>query len=249
MKQLFLILFTFSILPMFAQLTEEDVAMYTKVNGEEIIVFKDSTSIFLGEVKDAWYPASKVGLVKNEFFNEADSTIAEGAILYGADKKEIGEIKVTVTASEARPSDILRWRKYVWVKIDGQIKGRDIYYNSIPEKGIEKILTAKNRGGLFDKLQYYFNELGFEKQNHDEFISYTYIDFNKTVQAEKEYRAMVIIRGETSVYCVVTNYKDFKLLKQKDFKENGAGQFYFLLKPSARTLDQVIDIAYGYIPL
>lgn len=233
----------------YAQLTEEDCRFLDRPNGDVIISFNDSTTIHLGDIKDSHYPAAKIGLVKTEFFNTEDSTIAPEAILYGPDKKPIGTIKVEVKATEAKPSDVLRWRKYTWVKIEGFVNKRDIYYYSIPEKGIERLVNSKNRSDMYDKMRHYFRTLEFVKEEFDDYTSYAFLDENITLDKEKPYRTIVIMRGGTSLYCVITAEKPFDLLKQKDFKENGAGHYYFVTKPSDKVFDLITDIAYTYIPL
>jgi len=233
----------------FAQILRHETAFYDKINGDTIFTLADSTKIYLDNIKDSWYPAKVVVLVDKENWNAEDSTVNAGATIYDADKNEIGKTMVDLKPTGSRLEDKRKYRKHVWVSLSGYVYNRNVHYKSIPEKGLEKILNAKSRGGLHEKLVDYFEEYGFEKTETDNYTYWVYIDENATVATEKPYRVIVVFRSETSLYCVVTNEKPFEMEKQKAYKENGAGNFYFVSKPTEKTFEEITDQVYFYIPL
>lgn len=249
MRKSFILLSLMMSYGLFAQLTKSNAKFLNQPEGDEIIVLNDSTSISLGRVENGFYSASKIGLVHQDYFNKEDSTIFAGAILYNADKKEIGEILIETKVVETRPSDILRWKKYVWVRFEGAVSNKRIYYKSLPEKKLESLLQEKASGNLYNRLQPFFKTYEFDKDEEEGFSVYTYWDHDITTEKEKPYRLIVIFRGESVLYCVITGGAKFDLPKMKDQRENGAGTYYFSQKPTERIFETITDMVYSRIPL
>ncbi len=233
----------------FAQMLRNETTFYNKIKGDSIFTLADSSKVYLDHVKNSWYPAKAVVLVDKINWNAEDSMVNAGATIYDADKNEIGKTMVDLKATGSRLEDKRKYRKHVWVSLSGFIYNRNVHYKSIPEKGIEKIINAKSRGGLHEKLVAYFEDYGFKKVETSNYTYWVYIDGNASVAVEKPYRVIVVFRGETSLYCVVTNQRPFEMEKLKAYKENGAGNFYFVSKPTDKTFEEITDQVYFYIPL
>ena len=233
----------------FAQMVRNETAFYNEIKGDSIFTLADSSSVYLDNIKDSWYHASKVVLVEKSFWNSSDSSVNAGATIYDANKNSIGKTLVDLQPTASRIENVRKYRKHVWVSLEGYIYNRNVHYKSIPEKGIEKIINAKSRGGLHEKLVVHFKEYGFEKVETSNYTYWVYLDENASIEKEKPYRIIVVFRGETSLYCIVTNERPFEMEKQKAYKENGAGNFYFVSKPTDKTFDEITDQVYFYIPL
>ena len=249
MKYLFFTLFALSFLMSSGQLIRRDARVYAEKDGDRLFDLYDSTRVSIGEIEDGWYPVSRVALVRMENWNESDSTIAEGTVLIDEEKNEIGESVIRIKATESRKGEGRRWKKFVWIRIEGWVHSNSIHYQSIPEKGIEKIVNVKNRAGLYDKLKVYFDEHGFEKYEQEEYVAFVYMDQHKTLEEEKPYRVLVIFRGETTLFCIVTNDLPFELMKEKETREESSGNYHFTMKASPRIFDSLEDIVYSFIPL
>ena len=250
MRAYLIILSLFTCLSGFSQLIKRDAVIYSKAGGDSLFMLMDSSNVHLGSIENSWYPTSRVALVPLANWNEGDSTIAAGTELINEDKKVIGKTIQSFKAHTSRKGEGRRWKKHVWVLIDGYIHNNHIHYKSIPEKSVEKLVNAKNRAGLYDKLKEdVFDEFGFERYESGEYSSYVYLDKHITLEEEKPYRVIVVFRGETSLFCIITNDLPFELVKMKDQRSESSGNYYFVMKASPRMWEAVEDIAYTFIPL
>lgn len=232
-----------------AQLLKNDTKVYDKIDGDVLFELKDSTKISLANIQDSWYHSSSVVLVERTSWSESDSVVAAGTILYDADKNEIGKMTVSLKASASRIEDVRKYRKLVWVQLEGHIYNRNVHYSSIPEKGLEKIVNAKNRGGQKELFDAFFEEYGFKKVREGDFTYYVYLDVNATVEEEKPFRVISIFKSETLLYGVVTNERPFTMEKLKMEKTVGSGSYYFSSKPSDKIFEEITTQVYSFIPL
>ena len=83
-----------------AQLIRRDAIVYSKANGDSLFQLVDSTSVHLDDIKDGWYPSSKVALIRVENWSESDSVVSSGAELFDAEKNVIGKTISSFKAAE-----------------------------------------------------------------------------------------------------------------------------------------------------
>jgi hypothetical protein len=249
MKSTFL--YTFLLLGLFgsSQLLKKDTKIYDKIDGDVLFELKDSTKIGLSNIADSWYNSTAVVLVERASWNESDSVVSAGAIIYDADKNEIGKMTQSLKASASRIEDVRKYRKLVWVQLEGYIYNRNIHYSSIPEKGLEKIVNSKSRAGQQELLEEFFETYEFKKVKEGAFTYYVYLDHNATIEDEKPYRVIALFKSESLLYGVVTNDRPFNLVKLKVKKEVGSGTYYFTSKPTDKQFEEISTAVYSYIPL
>lgn len=242
---------TFLLLGLFAssQLLKKDTKVYDKIDGDVLFELKDSTKISLGNINDSWYNTSSVVLVDRTAWNESDSIVNAGAVIYDANKNEIGKMTQSLKASASRIEDVRKYRKLVWVQLEGYVYNRNVHYSSIPEKGLEKIVNIKSRAGQKDLFDEYFETYGFKKAKDGEFTYFVYLDDHASIESEKPYRVIAIFKSETLLYGIVTNERPFNMVKLKIKKEVGSGDYYFTSKPTDKQFEAISTEVYSFIPL
>lgn len=232
-----------------AQLVKNQTKVYDAIDGEALFELKDSTKISLANIKDSWYPSMSVVLVERAMWNESDSMVNAGAIIYDGEKNEIGKMTQEIKATSSRIEDTRKYRKLVWVQLEGFVKNRNVHYSSIPEKELEKIVNSKSRGGQQERFESFFETYGFKKVNEGAFIYYVYFDENASIGEEKPYRVVAIFKSETLIYGVAMKDHPFDLEKLKLKKESGSGTYYFTSKPTDKQFEEISTTVYGFIPL
>ena len=249
MKSTFL--YTFLLFSLFgsAQLLKKDTKVYDKIDGNVLFELKDSTKIGLANIQDSWYNSSSVVLVERTSWSESDSVVTADAIIYDADKNEIGKMTQSLKATASRIEDTRKYRKLVWVKLEGYVYNRNVHYSSIPEKGLEKIVNTKSRAGQQEVLEEFFETYEFKKVKGGSFTYYVYLDENAAVEEEKPYRVIALFKSESLLYGVVTNDRPFNLVKLKIKKEEGSGTYYFTSKPTDKQFEEISSEVYSFIPL
>jgi hypothetical protein len=229
-----------------AQLTKGETLLLDRINGEKLFVLNDSIPIGIGLQESGWYKAQVKALVPKQSVGK-DSVLAAGTALINAAKKEIGssksESKVVFRQAEGRG-----FSKFYEVIISGYVKSYSIHYRSIPEKGLEEILNDSKVAGKMEKLEIYFKAHQFVKQQSGEYLIWAYLDRQKSL-GEPAYRTLVIIKGETMVYAVVSRFEEMSLDKTKDTKKDHTGNYYFYQRPTDRSGKEIQDIVYSFIPL
>ncbi|MDZ7848720.1 MAG: hypothetical protein U5L96_19410 [Owenweeksia sp.] len=66
----------------------------------------------------------------------------------------------------------------------------------------------KNRTGQQKALEELYDTYEFEQREFDEFTVSVYREENKSLAREKDFRIIIIFRGETTPYAVITNDHD-----------------------------------------
>jgi hypothetical protein len=248
-RTIFAAFFTLVFIGAHAQLLKRQTKVFNAIEGEELFELVDSTQVSLGNVQDSWYNTQIVALVERANWNEGDSTVSAESIIYNSDKQEIGKTLVGFKAKASRIEDVRKYRKHVWVQLEGYVSKRNVHYNSIPEKGLEKIINTKSQGGKQEIFENFFETYEFKKVETSDYTLWVYLDKNASIEEEKPYRAIVIFRGETSLFCVVTNDRPFTMTKLKMTKEDGSGTYYFVSKPNDKAFEAITDEVYSFIPL
>lgn len=249
MKSITSLLAFFIALSVSAQLLRNETSFYNKIKGDTLFTLNDSAQVSLGNISDGWYEAQKVVLVEKSFWNDSDSSVSAGATIYDDDKHPIGKVKANFKTEASLIKTGRKYKKHLVVLLKGWVYNRNVHYKSIPEKGLEKIVNMKSRGGQSEIYREFFKTYNFKKSAAGDFSMYVYLDENATIEEEKPYRVIAIFRGETMLYCIVTNDKPFNIEKLKLKKEDGSGTYYFTSKPTDKIFEQLSDAVYSFIPL
>ena len=229
-----------------AQFTKSNAKITLKPDGETLATLTDSTKIAIGVQENGWYPVTFKAFVAKSAV-DGDSTILAEADLVNEEKDIIGKTAAS-TKVKIKQAEKRGFYKYYEVLVSGYIKGTNLHYRSIPEKGLEEILNDNKMAGRQDRLEAYFKKLGFVKEEHESYTAWAYLDEAGSLD-QPMYRCIVIFRGETALYCIVSRHEIMTLDKLKDQKDHNTGKYYFYQRPSDRNWEEIKNIVYGFIPL
>lgn len=246
MKIAFTFLLFFSVSLAHAQFSKADAKIAKTADGPAIALLMDSTKIAIGVQEQGWYQVAFKAVVLKTSVN-TDSVISADVDLLNNAKKPIGktqaEVKVELKQAEGRGL-----YKYYEVLITGYIKGTNLHYRSIPERGIEEILNDPKVVTRQENMLAYFKAMGFKKEETETYTVWVYLDEAGSL-TQPIYRTIVILRGETALFCIVSRTENLTLEKLKDQKDDSTGHYFFYSRPNDKNWEEVRDIVYGFIPL
>lgn len=246
MKNIFAVLFlAFSVCAQ-AQITKGEVSLTNNPDGQKIATLADSTRIAIGRQENGWYKTTTKVLVPKIAVG-ADSTLAAEVNFIDKNKKIVGK-SLAETKVEFKQADGRGFYKYYEILITGYLKSYGIHYRSIPEKGLEEILNDPKVAGRQDRLAEFFKNNNFKKQNFGDYDAWIYLDEVASLE-EPTYRTIVVFRGETMIFAVISRDETMTLDKLKDTRKSSTGVFHYYQKPSEAIEKQMQDIAYSFIPL
>lgn len=230
-----------------AQFTKPTSKLFTAADGKLVAEFTDSIKIAIGPQESGWYATTTKVYVEKTAVTE-DSVLAAETELLDATKTAIGktsaETKVVFKQAEGRG-----FYKYYEVLISGYMKSYSIEYKSIPEKGLEDIMEEKNMTVRQERLDAFFTKMGFEQSEIEGYTVWAYLDKVATLEAEAHYRTIVVFRGETALFCIISKHETLTLEKIKDTKQDKTGNYFFFQKAQENAIKQMQNIAYSFIPL
>lgn len=241
------LLFFFTLqLPAIAQFSKSDAQILDTIEGRKIATLVDSTRISIGPQQSGWYAVTFKAVVPQSQI-DGDSILAAETVLLNRDKMEIGKtfepIKVQYQTIDKRGL-----RKHYEVLITAYIKGTQLHFRSIPERGLEHIINNEKANAQREKLEEYFEKMGFVQDIGEGFTVWAYLDEPATF-GDPTYRCLVLLKGETLLYAVVSRNEIMALDKLKDQRTHNTGNYYFFQRPPDRTWDEITNLVYNYIPL
>jgi len=247
MKNLLVLLLTlFFGISAHAQFTKPTSKLFTAAEGKLIATFSDSIKIAIGPQESGWYVTSTKIIVPKTAVS-VDSMLAADVELLDFEKKVIGktslESKVNFRQAEGRS-----FNKYYEVIISGYMKSYSIEYKSIPEKGLEDIINQKSLSTREEQLYAFFKKMGFEKNEIDGYTAWVYLDKVASFD-EGHYRTIVVFRDEASLFCVISKHETMSLEKLKDTFSDSTGNYFLFQRAQDKTMEQMRNIAYSFIPL
>ena len=229
-----------------AQFTKPTSKLFVAAEGKLIATFSDSIKIAIGPQESGWYPC-KTKIIVPKSAISADSILAVDVELLDANKEVSGisnlETKVIYRQAEGRG-----FYKYYEVILSGYMKSYSIEYKSIPEKGLEDIINQKNLSTRQEQLEAFFKKMGFVNREIDGYTAWAYLDKAASFD-EGHYRTIVVFRGETSLFCIISKHDTMNLEKLKDSHSDSTGNYFLFQRAQDKTIEQMQNIAYSFIPL
>jgi hypothetical protein len=229
-----------------AQFTKPTSKLFDAAEGKLIANFSDSIKIAIGQQESGWYPTTTKVIVPKTAVS-SDSVLFAEIELLDKDKKVIGrtnmEWKVNYRQAEGRG-----FYKYYEVIISGYMKSYSIEYKSIPEKGLEDIVNEKNLSIRQEQLNAFFAKMGFIPHEIEDYTAWVYVDDVASFD-EPQFRTIVIFRGETSLFCIISKNATMSIEKLKDTYSDNTGNYFLFQRAQEKTLEQMKNIAYSFIPL
>jgi hypothetical protein len=246
MKHTFLLLLFLFAFTANAQFSKADARITERVDGPTLVTLTDSIKIAIGVQESGWYPVKTKAIVPKSAVS-SDSVLFADTELLNQKKDPIGKV-VAETKVQLKQAEGRGLYKYYEVLIAGYIKGTDLHYRSIPERGLENILRESRVSTRQEELERYFKKLDFKRQDFDNFTVWVYFDDAGSLE-QPAYRTLVLFKGETLLYGVVSRSEYMSFEKLKDEREHSTGLYYFFQRPPDRTWGEIKDIVWGFIPL
>lgn len=197
---------------------------------------------------DGWYKIKKIVYFPASALS--DEHLVAGSKLLDEDEKVIGKTLEDVRVYEIDTIEQFRGEDRLRGVIRGYIFRTKLKAESVPEEVIGEILVEKNRNlqqARFAELWHLHNA---EKRKFGGgLIAYAIRAKNESTRPEQDFRVIVVFRGETMPYAVITNNQDVKLPKVKEEWEEGSLKVQSLFKTSPAQKEEIEKIMYSFLAL
>lgn len=246
----FLLIFTsFFSATLSAQIMKSGGELVDAVDGNTLVTFTDSTSLY-SEIEDPlWYSISKRIAFDEDDLN-ADSTLSEGVELYDYEGNPIGTVKATIAVTDIFNHTGFRMSSFQTGIIKGFASKFDTYPNSRAENAIEDMMTDSRRVNareLVPKLK----TLGFVEEESNGMTVWVLrnSDEENSEFNEFPFRVLVIMRGGNNIQCVVTTTEKISSSSEREYYKERGRHFTWMTTASARNRETINNIVYEYLPL
>lgn len=243
-------LITIMALSVSAQLTEEEnTQVLDAERGNPIFELNAGTEVYSYEPKEGWYRVRREVYVDAEVVE--DDVIPKDTELRNEDEEVIGRTLADVKVVEGAQVKKARGKRPYQAVIEGYLFKTKLVDGTAPEDWVSKILENKNRTEQLEEFNELFDAYEFEERKFDEFTVRVMRENHKTMAEEKDFRLIIILRGETTPYAVIAN--DHENVSAPKVKMKGGEDPFtilYLYKPPARQQDLIEDtILYTYLAL
>ena len=232
-----------------AQILQSNTRVLNKPQGEPAFELNEGEQLYTYPDDDGWHKVRKeawvraVDLIENKFLGQETN-------LMNKDGDKIGVVIKELKVKEKRLVEGFRDEDRYVVVLEGYLFRTKFKEGSIPEKKINELLAIKNRNTQAKGLKELFELYGFEEKEYGDFTAYAMRETNKTAAEEKDFRIIVLMRGSTSVYCVLTNGQNVTAPKIKATFEDGDFKGIYMTKPPAKTREKIEGtIMYDFLAL
>jgi hypothetical protein len=228
-----------------AQILENLTTFSVKARGEAAFKLNGAEHIYTYEPEDGWFKARK--LVYLEPTDVAEGRLSAGAILYNKEGQKIGETMEALRLYEIDTIKGFRKEDRLKAVVQGYVYETKIEEGSIPEKQVSAILALKNRSQQQELFKALWEQTNAENREFDGLDVWVIRETNKGTADEQDFRLIMIFRGGSTPYAVITNDHSVELLKIKEVWEDGDFRIDYFYKSSASQKQQVDDILYNYL--
>lgn len=235
----------------YGQLTEEEgTEVLDGVWGEAIFELDQGVELYSFEPEEGWYRVRREVFVDPEIMDD-EGVIPQYTDLMDADKKVIGRTLEDIKVIEGELVKKSRGYKPYHAIIEGYLFKTKLEDGSAPEDRVSKILENKNRTQQLEELSELYDTYDFEERNFDEFTVRVMREDHKTLNQEKDFRLMIIFRGETTPYAVIGNdHSNISAPKVKMTGGESPFTILYLYKPPARQQELIEEtILYTFLAL
>lgn len=190
-----------------AQIIEEDnTEILDAARGEALFTLSAEVKVYSFEPEEGWYKIRRQVWVSPE--NMDGKTLKAGSVLHDENKKVIGKAIKDVKVKEGETAEAFRGEKRFKAIIEGWVFKTKIKNGTVPEEQVAKILALKNRNEQMAALEELYGIYEFEKRVFEDLTARVYREENKSLAEEKDFRIILLLRGETTPYAVITNDHD-----------------------------------------
>lgn len=223
-----------------AQLTEEKTAFAEKPRGEAAFELERGQSFYSFEGDGGWYKARKeVYFTAADF---ADKELMAGRKLLNKEGEVIGKSILPLKLYEIDTIEAFRGENSYRGIIQGYVFKTNIEEGSIPEEEISKIFELKSRNEQQERFETLWDLTNAEEKSYGDLTAYIIREDNRTVAEHKDFRLIMIFRGSTSPYAVISNGHTVSAPKVKDNWEDGDFKITYFYKATDKQRAVMDDI-------
>ena len=232
-----------------AQIIENDTKVMNKPSGEVAFSLNADQKVYSYEPEDGWYKIRKEVYVNpNEVVD--DKYLNAGVKFFDKDKQQIGEALAEIKIKEGERVKAFRGEDSYRAIVEGYVFKTKLKDGNVPEERISELLESKNRNEQVVGFQELFAEYNFEERKFEDLTVHVMREENKTLNEDKDFRVMVIFRGETNAYAIVTNDHTVTAPKVKSTWEEYDFKIIYFYKPTSSQEELVQDtILYTFLGL
>lgn len=249
MKKLFTITLFALTIAASGQIIEDDSKVMSKPSGEALFTLKADQKVYSFQPEDGWYKIRKEVYVNpNEVVD--DKYLNAGVKFFNKDNEEIGAALAELKIKEGEKVEAFRGNDRYKAIIEGYLFKTKFKDGSVPEERISELLAMKNRNEQVSGFEELFSEYNFEERRFEDLTVHVMREENKTLSEDKDFRVMMIFRGESSVYAVVTNDHEVTAPKIKMTWEDYDFKIIYFYKPTSSQEELIQDeILYTFLGL
>lgn len=232
-----------------AQLIEETAQVLSKPSGEALFTIEADEDVYSFAPEGGWYKIRKEVYV--DPIQVVDSQYIQAATeLKDEDNAKIGSTIQQVKIVEGVLEKAFRGRDRYRAIIEGYVFKTKLLDGSTPEDRISELLALRNRNEQVAGFQELFELYKFEERIFEDLRVLVYREENKTLNEDKDFRVMVIFRGENSPYAVATNDHEVDAPKIKASWEDYDFKIIYFYKPTSAQQELVQEtILYTFMGL
>jgi hypothetical protein len=223
-----------------AQVTEELTRFAERARGEKSFELKQGEHFYSFEGDDGWFKARKEVYFSAE--DLSDKELLEGRDLRNADGEIIGKTLLPLKLYEIDTIKAFRGENSYRGIIQAYVYETNIEERSIPEIEISDIFTLKNRNEQQERFRALWQLHMAEEKSYGDLKAFVIRENNRTSSEEKDFRIIMVFRGSTSPYAIITNGHSISAPKVKDNWEDGEFKITYFYKATAKQKAVMEDI-------
>lgn len=235
---------------LFSQRLDEDAKVLDAAGGEPVFKLNKGSDVYAFPAEDGWHKVSRVVYVPVSAVIDS-SEIREGVALLNEDGDEIGVTLQNIEVEDGRFESGFRKEERFVAAIQGYLFKTKFDNDSWPERRVEDLLNIRNVTERQKGLNDLYDDFGFEEREFGEFTAYVMRENQRSSNQEKDFRIILVMKGETRPYAVVTKeHKNINPEKIKDEWERGPYRAIYFYKPREDQRQLIQDeILYTFLAL
>lgn len=232
-----------------AQFMKRNGEFSDAVEGDALFSLVDSTFIYTEMEEPLWYKGSKRVVFDINDMN-ADSTLQPGAKLYDSDLNIIGEVIRTTEVKEIFDLGGFRRDDYRTGILEGYVSSFEFHAGSRPENALMDAMNNA-RGNAGRLIVPILTEFPFENESVNGYNVYVLRDRDQHNSEYDEYpfRILIVMRGSSSLICIISQSEPIKSATAKDNSEDFGRYFTWFQRQNDRLAEDMESLMYKFLPI
>lgn len=249
MKTLFSLLLIVSSLFVSAQLIEDKVKVLDAERGNPLFELESEVPVYSYQPEGGWYKVRKEAYVKPGQLAD-EKYLAPETELRNKDGELIGKTLEEVKVVEARQEKSFRGDADYRVILEGYLFKTAFADGSSPEEQVSQLLEIKNRTEQQEGFRGLFDLYEFEEREFEDLTVYAMREQGKTLAEEKDFRLIMIFRGQTPYAVISNDHDNISAPKVKQEWSQEPFRILYFYKPTSSQAALIQDqILYTYLAL